>query len=110
MYFNPYSDRFDVVCNEEYGFIYTYQSVIGICASQRIRFPLSNKTQCILRRRGRLTRGQFSTHKLHCSASLSALSIRASKHFEQKAISYPHVAYKKTLRIPPHTAVAHMDG
>lgn len=69
MYFNPYSDRFDVVCNEEYGFIYTYQSVIGICASQRIRFPLSNKTQCILRRRGRLTRGQFSTHKLHCSAS-----------------------------------------
>lgn len=26
VYFNPYCDCFDVVCNEEYGFIYTYQS------------------------------------------------------------------------------------
>lgn len=42
MYFNPYCDCFEVVCNEEYVCIYI-RAVIGIRDSQRIRFPLSNK-------------------------------------------------------------------
>lgn len=105
MYFNPYCVCFDVVCNEEYVFIYTYQSCHRNLCFPKDYISTIKQTQCILRRRGRLTRGQFATHKLQCLASFTVLSIHGSKHFIQKAIRYPHLARKET-----ESGHGHMDG
>jgi len=103
VYFNPYCNCFDVICNEEYVFIYTYQSCYRNLCFPKDEISTIKQTQCILRRRERLTRGQFSTHKLQCLASFTVVSIHRTKYFVQKAMSYPHLTCKETEAGRCHT-------
>lgn len=94
MYFNPYCDCFEVVCNEEYVCIYI-RAVIGIRDSQRIRFPLSNKHSVYLGGGGIHLEVNFPL-QLQCSATVTVLSSHRFKHSVQKAIGYLCPASRET--------------